>query len=82
MLLLVGRGAPVDLGEVAVAGDGAFRADLGIPGDAPPGEAAIKMVGSVFDTAPCNDTGAPAVGAASCASYLAPFEIVGTAGRG
>jgi len=72
MLLLVGRARPVNLGTVPVHRDGSFRAAVRMPPEAPPGEAAVKALGSVLDE-PCTDT---IVKSASCASYLIPFTLL------
>ena len=59
---LEGRADPVDLGPVAVAGDGSFATTVTVPPDAPPGAASVSVTGSPYDE-PCDD------GERSCAGY-------------
>ena len=71
VLTAVMLAAAVGAGGCATAGPGTASC-LPLPPEAPPGEAAVKALGSVLDE-PCTDT---IVKSASCASYLIPFTLL------
>ena len=68
VLSQTGRSRPLDTADVAGHRDGSFRAKIRIPASASPGESALSVQGSRFDSL-CNDT-------ASCASYRIRLTVL------
>jgi hypothetical protein len=67
----VGRAAPIGLGVLPVARDGAFSAVVRIPRSASPGESYVLVRGSAFDQ--CTDD---VSSTASCAGYDARIQVL------